>query len=291
MSVDKTTSRERLSFTLFLAIAVHALIILGLTFKFADKSKVAPTINITLATHASTEAPDKADFLAQHNQLASGTKDEAQEITTREMADVVAPNINEINPVPKQQSIFESAKADQILTTSRDSDFKIRQHNEDDEMDSLERIEADDEDTPYVNPEIASLRARLDKQLQEFARRPRIRRMTSASTKSSVEAAYLNKWTQKVESIGNQNFPAEALNNKIFGSLRVSVIINSEGEVVSVEVLKPSGYPILDRAAIETVHRAAPYDRFPQEIREEADQLDIIRTWRFEITGLVAGGS
>ncbi len=142
-----------------------------------------------------------------------------------------------------------------------------------------------------LNPEIASLRAKLDKLQQEFARRPRIRRMTSVATKSSSDAAYLNAWTQRIERTGNQNFPEVALREKIFGSLRLSVLINSDGSVDSVEILKPSGYPVLDQAALQIVRLAGPFEPFPPEIRRSADQLDIIRTWRFEITGLKTAGA
>jgi protein TonB len=156
-------------------------------------------------------------------------------------------------------------------------------------METQEFREAQHEDTPLLNPEIASLRAKLDRLQQEFARRPRIRRMTSVATRSSIDAEYLNRWTQKVELMGNQNFPKAALENQVFGSLRLSVIINSDGSVDKVEVLKPSGHPILDQAALQIIRLAGPFDPFPPEIRQTADQLDIIRTWRFEITGLKTG--
>jgi protein TonB len=38
---------------------------------------------------------------------------------------------------------------------------------------------------------------------------------------------------------------------------------------------------MLDSAAIEIIHLAAPFDPFPEAMRAEADILEIIRTWRF----------
>jgi protein TonB len=81
MSLDKTSSGERLSFTVFLAVAVHAVLILGVTFTLNRDPKPAPTLNITLATHQSQKAPDKADYLAQYNQEASGTIADTKELT------------------------------------------------------------------------------------------------------------------------------------------------------------------------------------------------------------------
>ncbi len=285
MSIDATKSGERLTFTAFLAIAVHAIVILGVAFTVESAPKVAPTLNITLATHQTEQAPEEADYLAQHNQQASGTREETLELTSTEVAEVVAPTVNQVAPVPQQKSVAPSAR-DQTYLTTESSDFRLNRRSETQTQDEAEQVNADDEESPYLNPEIASLQAKLDRLQQEFARRPRIRRMTSVATRSSADAEYLNQWTQKVETLGNQHFPTAALANKIFGDLRLSVIVNSDGSVDKVEILKPSGFPVLDQAAVQIVRLASPFAPFPAEIRQTADQLDIIRTWRFEITGL-----
>lgn len=290
MSIDKTSSGERLSFTVFLAVAVHAVVILGITFSFNNNHKVAPNLNITLATHQSQEAPEKADYLAQHNQQASGTIDEVKELTTKETTDVAAPNINQVVPIPQRKTTVASVTEQDFITTD-DARLKVSQVEETDETQTEEALDAQQEDTLLLNPEIASLRADLDRLQQEFARRPRIRHITSVATKSSHDAEYLNRWTQKVESLGNQHFPKAALDQKIFGSLRMSVIINADGSVASVEITESSGYPILDQAAQQIVRLASPFDPFPPEIKKTADQLDIIRTWRFEITGMRTGAN
>lgn len=290
MSLDKSSTGERLSFTVFLAIAVHAVVILGITFNVDKSQKAAPTLNVTLATHQSRSKPEQADYLAQLDQEASGTIEETKELTTRETTEIVAPNINQVAPLPQQKTQVASVANQEFITTS-DSHFQVVKQDQLDETDTQEEREAQQEDSPMLNPEIASLRAKLDKLQQEFARRPRIRRMTSVATKSSYDAAYLNAWTQRVERMGNQNFPEAALQQKIFGSLRLSVLINADGSVESVEILKPSGYPILDQAALQIVRLAGPFEPFPPEIRKTADQLDIIRTWRFEITGLKTAGA
>lgn len=289
MSLDKTSSGERLSFTVFLAVAVHAVLILGVTFTINRTPKPAPTLNITLATHQTQREPEKADYLAQYNQEASGTIADTKELTTQETSEVVAPNINEITPMPQQKTLVATVSQQEFLTATH-SEMKIDQPLDAEAAETQEFRDAQLEDTPLLNPEIASLRAKLDRLQQEFARRPRIRRMTSVATRSSFDAEYLNRWTQKVELMGNQNFPKAALENRIFGSLRLSVIINSDGSVDKVEILKPSGHPILDQAALQIIRMAGPFDPFPPEIRKTADQLDIIRTWRFEITGLKTGG-
>jgi protein TonB len=53
------------------------------------------------------------------------------------------------------------------------------------------------------------------------------------------------------------------------------------GEVSEIQILKSSGYSILDQAAIAIVKMASPFESFPEAMRAEADILEIIRTWRF----------
>ncbi len=51
MVASTVDTGDRLSFTFFLAIVIHALLILGVTFKLPERSNTSQTIEITLATH------------------------------------------------------------------------------------------------------------------------------------------------------------------------------------------------------------------------------------------------
>ncbi len=289
MNQDLHQSNERLSFTVFLALAIHAILILGLGAMALRQAPASPTFNVTLATYEAETAPKDADFLAQTNQEASGDIEDTRELTTREQAEVMAARVNTVAQETQLRRRQHTAPDDTLITTRNPS--RVLTSADTEVLDERADLHGDELDNPVVNPEIASLRAKLDKLQQEFARRPRIRQMTSVSTKSSADAEYLNRWTQKVELLGNENFPRAALDNRIFGSLRLSVLINRDGSVDRVEILKSSGFPVLDQAAVQIVRLASPFDRFPPEILETADQLDIIRTWRFEITGLSASSS
>jgi protein TonB len=129
--------------------------------------------------------------------------------------------------------------------------------------------------------EIASLEARLDKQRQIYAKRPRIKRLTSLSTVSSADAFYLNSWRRKIEGIGNLNYPDEARRRKLYGSLRLMVAVLPDGSLNEVALLETSGHQTLDDAAIRIVRLAAPFAPFPDELRQSTDVLEIIRTWQF----------
>ena len=280
-------SGDRLSFTVFVAAAVHALIIFGVGFTHDKGSKVAPTLNITLATHDEKTPPDKADFIAQYNQQASGTAKEVKELTVTDSAELQDTQIRDISPSPQQKASEEKRPEQQVLITQSNakhhmaSEENITPSNEHSERQNGEEI-----DTPLIDPEFASLQAKLDRLKQDLAKQPRIRRLTSVSTRASYDAQYLNAWAQKIEQIGNENFPEAALRDEIFGSLRLSVLILPNGIVEDIEILQSSGHTILDEAAVHIVRLASPFRAFPREIRKKADKLEIIRTWRFEITGL-----
>ena len=127
---------------------------------------------------------------------------------------------------------------------------------------------------------MASLSAEVDQRLDAYAKRPR-KKWISARTREHKYAAYMDAWRTKVERVGNLNYPDEARRQQLSGDLRLDVAINADGSVDTVTVNKPSGHKVLDDAAIRIVRLAAPYARFPKEIREETDILHIQRTWRF----------
>lgn len=277
---------DRLSFTIFLAVAIHAILILGITFNADFNRAPPPTLEITLATHQASLAPEKADFLAQFDQQASGTGETAQQMTTDKLAPIEDLQIRDNNPTPQVKAAIPVPKETlTTITTQSKSQFQATLKTVSDQEEQVARDGQDLQDTP-LSAEIASLRAKLDQQRRAIAKKPRIRRITSVATKASVDADYLNKWTSKVEFVGNRNFPAEAINQKIFGKLRLATMLRANGTIHRVEILQSSGHPILDEAAVQIVHLASPYPPFPLELRKDVDQLEIIRTWHFELSGL-----
>ena len=94
-------------------------------------------------------------------------------------------------------------------------------------------------------------------------------------------AYYKDAWRRKVERVGNQNYPAEARDQRIYGSLRMLVAINRDGTLREVRILESSGHTVLDNAALRIVRLAAPYAPFTGDLID-VDVLEIIRTWRFE---------
>ena len=277
------TPADRLSFTAFLAIAVHATVILGITFTMANKGPSTHTMEVTLAQHRSKNPPSKTDFLAQFNQLGSGTREEKILTTTTnrsEFHDTVIRNTQpepQITVAPKKTPNPEKT----LITSNTKSNLQATpDRSKDTSPVELTKITLK-KSLMERSLEIASLEDRLDRQRQIFAGRPRVKRLTSLSTKGTVDAFYLNSWRRKIETVGNLNYPEEARRRKLYGSLRLLVSILPGGELKAVEILETSGFQILDDAAIRIVKLAAPFAPFPDELRQTTDVLEIIRTWQF----------
>ena len=94
-------------------------------------------------------------------------------------------------------------------------------------------------------------------------------------------ARYVEDWRQKVERVGNLNYPEAARQLKLYGNLILTVSIRADGSVEKVVVDRSSGHKVLDAAATRIVEMAAPYAPFPADIRRDTDILDITRTWTF----------
>jgi protein TonB len=276
------TPVDRLSFTVFLAVALHAALLLGVTFTFADKAPPPHTMEVTLAQHMSQSKPDKADFMAQFNQAGSGTLEKKALLTSTTESEFHDTVINETTPQAQSPSAPAIKQTQQsVITTTAKSDRKTAAEDPSPETEKTISQNPNKKTLLQRSLEIASLEARLDNQRQIYAKRPRIKRLTSMSTAASADAYYLNSWRRKVEKFGNLNLPTEARSGKLYGSLRLLAAIRPDGSLKEVILLESSGHTVLDDAAINIVRLAAPYAPFPDELRQSTDVLEIIRTWQF----------
>ncbi len=270
---------DRFGFTLVLATLVHATIILGVRFSAEENEYQAPQLEVTLAQYQS-EAPDEAEYLAKWDQLGSGTAENSTEMTSTESALFKA---NQVQPVEVLAAPPEP-EPEQASTVSVHTVSDARQHTTTEDAEVDPRPVKPWEDLPEISQRsdhIASLEAKLADQNQALAKLPRVHRITSLSAKRAVDADYVHRWREKVESIGNRNYPEQSRRNGIYGDLRLLVAINRDGSLKNVEILASSGHDVLDSAAVRIVRLAAPYAPFPRELRETAEVLEIIRTWQF----------
>jgi len=282
VAVPSVSAGDRLSFTAFLALAVHAAIILGVTFTHVTQKPSTHTMEVTLAQHRSQNKPDKADFLAQFNQVGSGTLEEKALTTTPNKSDFHDSIIRETTPQQRPMAAPKvNVETERVITTTTANPNQATATAKTKTPNPVEQDLNHEKTLLQRSLEIASLEARLDEQRQIYAKRPRIKRLTSLSTTSSSDAFYLNSWRRKIEGVGNLNYPEEARKKKLYGSLRLMVAILPDGSLKEIALLESSGHQVLDDAALRIVRLAAPFAPFPDELRETTDVLEIIRTWQF----------
>jgi protein TonB len=280
---------DRFSFTLFIALAVHAAIVLGIGFAPEPPRSSAQTMEITLSQFDDEKAPEKADFLAQTNQQGSGNEEKVREITTPQPTEMSQPEVAQVQLDSPSRATPQPARQRQVIQTAGTSSLKTSELEN-----SAEPIEEplpvrEKKSLMARSLEIASLEARFDAQQQAYARKPRVMRVTAASTLRSTNAWYVQNWVSKVTRVGNINYPTEARRAGLYGTLRMLVSLKKDGTIKEVAILQSSGNTILDDAAIRIIRMASPFAPFPDEMREEVDELEIIRTWSFQQRGLSSG--
>ena len=282
MSAQTVSSNDRMMFAIFVALMVHAMLVLGISFSAQESPAFSSTLDVTLAGYRSDEAPEDADFLAQENQQGSGTLDEAQMQTTDVEADFHANDIRE-NVREEQMPTaprLQDSQHTQVVSTNRSPD-KQQQQIAEQQPPAPDIPDGPQQSLFERSLEIASLQAKLDTERQLYARMPRIHRLTAASTMKATDAYYVNLWRQKIERMGAINYPQEAENCYDNCRLRILVSINPDGSIHELAVLESSGRRVLDEAATRIVRLAAPFAPFTNEMRREMDRLEIIRTWQF----------
>ena len=285
MSTEAVNIRatDRLSFTIFLALAAHALLIFGLSFSAEKKISKSPTLDVTLAQHKTEEKVEleDADFLADADQVGSGTLDEKKKLESTEIADIEDNQIFHITPEITNIAFKKLSEQNDRIITSESSRYKQQDNTIDDGNNEEDFGEL--ETRLQEVTDVATLNAMLSDKRQAFANRPRVKTITELSTKSASDAKYTHQWLSKVERIGNQNYPEAARKKRLTGAVRLAVSINPDGSLKSVEITGSSGNSVLDQAAKQIVYLASPYEPLTPDILEDNDVLTIIRTWQFRV--------
>lgn len=282
-SPPQISAKDRLGMTLFLAAALHAILILGVGFKaLSDHLQVSPPkLDVVLVQTSSRQAPKNAQYLAQANQLASGSREKSG----RPGAAFSAPNPSP-SPGISPKKLHASR---QPVPRSRENIPVLTQHHSPYELPqispsppSLKPHAAPTEQAIKLNLRQAQLAAEINRSIENYNKIPRRLFLDTLNAKSSVEAGYLARWVRRVERVGNLNYPKAAARRHLHGQLILNVLIGADGHVLSVKVAKSSGSPILDQAAKRIVRLAAPFPPFPPTLRKRYDQIMITRTWIFE---------
>lgn len=283
---------DRMLVAVLVALVVHAGLIFGIHFRMPDILKIERTLDIELITQPDTKRPDKADYLAQSDSEGEGKPlaKPSRPVQSSEFgrsAEATASSRREppIKPSGQPAEKHHTNPGDEPA----EADLQNNSH--------LTQTQADAALPHDGQPTEAASEPHLDRRLlarqiaelgvaatQPVRYSPNervvpIRELISAH--KYVAAAYERAWQEKVERIGNLNYPDEARRKGLSGSLVVSVWVSREGKMEKIKILRSSGHRVLDDAAIRIMRLAAPFSPFPDELAAQADEIVITRTWKF----------
>lgn len=273
------TDHDRFGMTFFLATILHAMVILGVTFSVSPPadSKTSPALDIILVQTKSPADVEEADYLAQVSQQGGGKAEEKSR--ARELFS--APTLSETSGIARQASVkqLQQQKQNEKLSyiSQKDADFAIESSKKpttENDKTTLDSTNASD------NSRMARLAAEISNTIEQQASTDRTKYLNS-STKEFTPAQYMREWIDRVERVGNLNYPDQARRQKLSGTLILDVTINADGELVKTDLRQSSGHQILDDAAKRIVKLAAPFSAFPKKLRQEADVIHITRSWEF----------
>lgn len=268
---------------LAVSIVAHAIVLAAhFTVPYAKRLMDAPpNLQVVLVNSKTPNRPARADAFAQADLDGGGNTDaERQAKSPLPAADTRQPD-----PTIQQreQHIAKLEEQAQSLMTRLKSPHRV------DQARPVARPQQAHEPSPAPNAaeliqkslEAARLQAQISRDWDSYQKKPKEQFFPSAKTREYRFARYVEDWRIKVERVGNLNYPEAARQQKIYGSLQLTVSIRADGSLESVEINRSSGHKVLDEAAKRIVELAAPYAPLPPDIRKDTDILNITRTWIF----------
>jgi protein TonB len=272
----RTGSPDPLGATLLFSLLLHGVLLLGITFHFARQAPGLPTLDVTLVDVANRQAPDKADFLAQANNQGGGSSAQAERPSQMVSGALPKPDPGTA-PLPVEAAVPQPrlATPTRLLTTAGKTDFSVASDSAQHAQDSPDPPTAEE---LRRQQEMAQLAAEVRHRTERYAKRPK-KKFISANTKEYAYAAYMRGWVDRIERVGNLNYPDEARRRELHGELELMVTLGRDGNIQAIDVIRSSGEPLLDKAAERIVRLAAPFPPLPEQ--DKIDELHITRTWQF----------
>lgn len=262
---DGRQTRDRLSTMLVLAAMVHGLVILGVSFTSPGDagSNLDRGLEVLLVSDelAEAERNDTATYLAQRTQTGSGNSTER---LPAELPSEATPGRGDT----AEQQRRDGTQADQLIASSRAGRTPIQ-------ILSVPVIEQADS-----QPGEEAQRS-LDDELR-LRGEARDELYVTADTRASRLAPYLDGWRRRVERIGTLNYPTVAQQRGNAANPVVEVVIRRDGNLGSARILRSSGRPEIDEAALQILRLASPFDPFPPELASEYRSLRFAYEWQFQ---------
>ena len=271
---------DRLPAMLFLAALLHGVLILGVTFNPAitDQFTEAISLEVTIVADPDQnfDRPDRAEYLAQTSQLGGGNTSEQVRPSAPQQSLSPIDNLGEEDGSSLLDTARHEEAADQLLATRNEQTDKVpdapRNEPRPDSATAIALERGTETTLPLPQEDHATLEIHDDEPRQLIV---------SADTREASIAAYLDNWKRRIEVVGAEYFPELGPLEGLEGSPTLEVSIDASGELAEVIIRKSSGSSVLDKAALDILRRASPFDPFPAEVRADYDSVRFAYKWLF----------
>jgi protein TonB len=271
-----------LTIAITVSVLVHAAL-LAVHFVAPDAFRLQPAdpgLEVILVNAKHANKPTKAEALAQANLDGGGNAESGR--AKSPLPDLrKTENGDSIKAMQRRIAELEQVEKN-VLTRVRQSQFYAAPVTEKDKPDP-NRSGADAYDTSRA---ISRVAAEIAERIEDENKRPK-KTFITPSTRAVGYALYYKQMQKRVEEVGTLNFPQQN-GRKLYGELVVYIPIFQDGTLYQKDggprIERSSGNPALDKAALAIVRRAAPFGKFPPNMRSsDKDDLWVIIT-RFKFT-------
>lgn len=257
-------TRDRLATMIMLAALLHGIVILGVSFAPPGEPEraVDPGIEVLLVSDELPEERQNEDatYLAQRTQSGSGNS------TERRAAEV--PDAGRSAPPPPPPATGETGEDPALAATALQGAARIV---------ALPLAAP----APAVPPAAAPAPESAGDDELRLRGAARDELYVTPDTRASRLAPYLDAWRRRVERVGTVNYPSVAQRRGLAGNPVVEVALHRDGRLQQARIVRTSGHPEIDAAALDILRLASPFDPFPPELARDYRLLRFAYEWQF----------
>lgn len=269
-----------LSVALLVSAVLHVAVLLGLGFLAPDGGGESEDEALHMVDYM-PEASDKAApeipevRSASRSQQARGDDTRAQEATASDAGRNPSPPQPAPSPAPETEKAPEPAPDSAPEAPGAEGPDKAKVLSAEDapaEVAAPSEAGSPDPGAPAAGAERPAPQLfPSDREVARWDNEDRQRQAAADTagearnaTREDAVAAYTTSLLNKVQRVGNMNYPEEARERGITGKVRLQMHIRPDGSLARVEVLESSGSEVLDASAKRILRLAAPFGPFPE---------------------------
>lgn len=271
----------KLQTAFFISAAAHILLVLAIGFavpKIISSFKTDNTLDVIIINESNNLENKDASIIAQADNIGGG--DSEQEASTNIITKSNKEDDKEQFALKSKKLITVEDISEEFLTIKGEAEVKKPENTEPQKQQNQSQQEIDT--LEQIRLEKKRIAARFADSINDFQKRPK-KEYFAPDTKRSASAAYQVELIEKINRVGNSNFPSEIRNKKISGTLIADLALNRNGTINAIKITNSSGNPLLDETAVRFIRLASPFKHLEDSMLEDKNTkiVHITRSYVF----------